>query len=165
MSHAPTGVDPDIRDVNLHVKPGRKRAPFFRYIRINLPRLTRAAIIAVMALLAFTAAVVARSGHLPFSAGDIALWLVVALAVIFVVVALVPSTRPWDFGCVPALAAILAYVGGLFGDAPYVWNGASVELAAAWNSMMLLGVVYLVIRWAESYGILAVYPDDQGFED
>ncbi|WP_295627637.1 hypothetical protein [uncultured Corynebacterium sp.] len=167
MSHASSGaaaVDPDTTDVSLHVKPGRTRAPFFRYIRINLPRLTRAAIIAVMALMAVTAGIVATSGHLPFAAGDVALWLVVALAAIFVVVALIPSTRPWDFGVVPACAALLAYVGGLFGDAPYVWNGASIELAAAWNSMMLLAVAYLLLRWAESYGVIAVYPDDQGFE-
>lgn len=165
MSGAPAGVDINTTDWKKHVKPGRKRAPFFRYIRINLPRLTRAAILAIMALLAFCAGAVALSDHLPFVGGDIALWVVVGLAVTFLVVGLVTKARVWDFGLVPALGAVIAYIGGLFGTAPYVWNGAGVYLAAAWNTMMFCGVAYVIIRWALNYGILVAYPDDQGFED
>ena len=165
MSDAPAGVDINTHDWNRHVPPGRKRAPFYRYIRINLPRLTKAVILAVMALLAFCAGVVALGDHLPFVGGDIALWLVVTLAGIFLVAGLVTRARIWDFGMVPALGALIAYLGGLFGTAPYVWNGASVHLAAAWNTMMLCGLAYLIIRWALAYGILVAYPDDQGFVD
>ena len=50
MSAIPSSVDPNLHDISLHVKPGKERAPFFRYIRINLPKLTRAMIVAIMAL-------------------------------------------------------------------------------------------------------------------
>lgn len=154
-----------IKDVRHHVPPGRKRAPFLRYVRFNLPRLTKAAILVVMAGLAGCATYVALGENPIFPGSDLALWLVVALAAIFVVVGLVTKWRIWDFGVVPALGALLVYAGGLAGTAPYVWNGAGLYTAAAWNTMMILAIVYLILRWALGYGVLVAYPDDQGFED
>lgn len=155
----------DVQDVMLHVPPGKKRAPFFRYIRFNLPKLTKAAILLVVAGIGGCAAYVLTAGHDIFAGDDLALWLVVITAAIFVVIGLVSKLRIWDYGMVPALGALLVYLGGLVGNAPYVWNGADLYTAAAWNAMMLFGLAYVVLRWALGYGILVAYPDYQGFED
>lgn len=165
MSTAQEVVDNDLHDVNEHIPPGRKRAPFFRYIRINLPRLTKFVILVLIAWIGFTAAYIASLDFSLFVGSDVALYVVAALAAIFVVVGLVTKARIWDFGMLPALAAIVAYIGGLFGTAPFVWNGASLYTAAAWNTMFFAGVAYVIIRWALGYGVLVAYPDDQGFED
>lgn len=165
MSSPHDVVDNDVHDVNEHVPPGRKRAPFFRYIRINLPRLTKAVILLIIAWITFTSFVIARTDFEIFAGSDIALYLVSALAAIFCVVGLLTKARIWDFGMLPALAAIVAYIGGLFGTAPYVWNGAGIYTAAAWNTMFFAGIAYVIIRWALGYGVLVAYPDDQGFGD
>ncbi len=158
-------VDPNLHDINLHVKPGRERAPFFRYIRINLPRLTRAAIVAIMAVQAVLAFVIAQTDFHIFDGQRAALYVLGAAAAIFVLAGLVPSTRPWDFGLVPAVGSIVLFLAALGGTPPWVWNGADVYLAAGWNTIAYCGVAYLVLYWALGYGVLAAYPDDQGFED
>ena len=61
--------------------------------------------------------------------------------------------------------ALVVYLGGLAGDAPYVWNGASTVLAAAWNLTLFASVGYLVLYWALQYGIIVAAPDDQHFMD
>ncbi|MCZ9309029.1 hypothetical protein ACUY3K_00805 [Corynebacterium uberis] len=152
-------------DVYHHIKPGRTRAPLLRYFRFNLPRLTKAALLACIAVCAACAAGVARSSHLPFAHGQIALWLVVAAAVIFLAFGLCTQLRVWDLGALVASGALVVYIGGLVGTAPYVGNGASVELAATWNLMALSAVAYLVLRAALGYGILVAWPDTQGFTD
>ncbi|AIG64313.1 hypothetical protein CATYP_06480 [Corynebacterium atypicum] len=152
-------------DVYHHIKPGRTRAPFLRYIRIDLPRLTKALLLLVVAVIGAMAAIVALSDHLPFSGADIALWAVVVLAVIYLAFGLCTKLRIWDYGSYVASAAVLVYIGGLFGDAPYVWNGASIELAAAWNTMLIASVAYWVLNWAVNYGMLSAWPDTQGFTD
>lgn len=160
-----TTVDNDTQDVMLHVPPGRERAPFFRYIRINLPRLTKAVLLLIIAALGGCAAYVASSNHEVFPASDIVLWIVIGFAAVFVVVGVLTKLKIWDFGVVPAFGALLLWGAGLFTHAPFVWNGAEVYEAAAWNTMMLSGVAYLLLYWALNYGILVAYPDDQGFED
>lgn len=152
-------------DVRRFVAPGRTRAPFFRYFRFNLPRLTKAVLLVLQATVGAAAVTVALSDHPPFAGAKIALGLVGALAAALVAVGLATRRRVWDFGSFVAVAALLAYVGGLFGDAPYVWNGAPVGLAATWNLMMLGAVGYLLINRAVNYGMLVVWPDDQGFTD
>lgn len=166
MSAETAAVDPRIHDINMHVKPGRTRAPFFRYFRINLPRLTRACIALLFAVMAALAFWVAAADFAIFAGAHIALRLVgVLAAVVAVVAAFVWRWKPWDFGLVPAGGAVCAYIGGLVGHAPYVSNGASVELAAGWNTMLLCAAVYFFIYWALHYGMIVAYPDDQGFED
>ena len=160
-----TNVDNDFYDIDEHVPPGKTRAPFFRYIRINLPRLTRAFIVAVMAVVAASAFYVAAATTGIFTGAQLCLCLVGTLASIFVLSGLVPRWRIWDFGLVPALGAVLVYVAGLFGTAPYVWNGASIGVAAAWNVMLFASLGYGLLYWALNYGVIAAYPDDQGFED
>lgn len=155
----------DTQDVMLHVPPGRKRAPFFRYIRFNLPRLTKAALLLVVAGIGGCAAYIVAADHEIFVGDDVALWLVIITALIFVLVGLLTKLRIWDYGMVPALGALLLYVGGLVGNAPFVWNGADTYTAAAWNLMMILALAYVILRWALGYGVLVAYPDDQGFED
>lgn len=168
---APEGVDPRTTDWKLHVKPGRSRAPFLRYIRINLPRLTRGLLVLVIAFLAFSAGYVAYQTSIantfeePFSQSHLVLWAIVCLAGLFVLLGTVTTWRIWDYGMVPASAAVLTYMGGLMGTAPFVWNGADLYLAAAWNTMLFAAVTYVVLRWALDYGMIAAYPDDQGFED
>jgi hypothetical protein len=155
----------DTQDVMLHVPPGRKRAPFLRYIRFNLPRLTKAVILLVMAGIGGCVAYIATRDHQIFVGDNLALWLIVIAAAIFVVLGLLTKWRIWDFGMVPALGGLLVYLGGLVGNAPFVWNGADTYTAAVWNLMMLFGLIYVVLRWALGYGMLVAYPDDQGFED
>lgn len=152
-------------DVLHHIKPGRTRAPFFRYFRFNLPRLTKAVLLLLVAGIGSTALGVGLSSHLPFDHGQVPLFLIAASAAIFLVVGLVSRLKIWDLGLFVALAALVTYLGGLFGDAPYVWNGAAVELAAAWNLMMMLSLAYLVAYWALHYRVIVAFPDDQNFQD
>ena len=66
-----------------HIKPGKKRAPFLRYIRFNLPRTTRLLLIAVIAMIGAASAAVALSNHEPFMLAIPILWSVFAAAVVF----------------------------------------------------------------------------------
>lgn len=152
-------------DVFLHVKPGRRRAPLLRYFRFNLPRLTKLVLMVIIAVIGGSAAYTALSNHLPFAHADIALWIVVAMAILYLVVAAVTKLRIWDAGSLIAICAVLIYIGGLFGDAPYVWNGASIQQAAIWNIMMMASVAYVVLNALVLYGMFVVYPDDQNFTD
>lgn len=163
-----TTVDPSknaTEDVLHHIKPGKIRAPFFRYFRFNLPRLTKLALLVVMAGIGITAFVVGLSSHLPFDHAQIPLFITAAAAAVFVLTGIVSKSRIWDIGLFIALAALVTYIGGLFGDAPYVWNGAPLELAAVWNLMMLLSLAYLVAYWALLYGVIVAHPDRQDFPD
>ncbi|WP_257160671.1 hypothetical protein [Corynebacterium cystitidis] len=166
MSASTKRVDPDIHDVKKHVPPGRKRAPFFRYIRINLPRLTRAVLLFVIGLLGVCAFYVSVQDFDIFVGSDTVLYFVAGLSLAFVLYGMIfYKQRVWDFGLLPAFAALFTYAGGLFGTAPYVWNGAELYTAAAWNTLMFCGFGYLLLRWAIGYGVLVAYPDSQGFED
>lgn len=151
--------------VSEHVKPGRKRASLLRYIRINLPRVTRLLLLLVVAVIGAASAAVALSDHEPFTFAAPILWGVVGVAVVFVAVGLVTSARIWAWGVGIAVASLLVYLGGIAGDAPYVWNGASVVLAATWNVTLLASIGYLVLYWSLQYGIIVAAPDDQNFMD
>ena len=151
--------------VSEHVKPGRKRAPLLRYIRINLPRMTRLLLLLVVAVIGAASAAVALSDHEPFTFAGPILWGVVGVTVVFVAVGLVTSARIWAWGVGIAVASLLVYLGGIAGDAPYVWNGASVVLAATWNVTLLASIGYLVLYWALRYGMMVAAPDDQNFMD
>lgn len=164
MSHG-TSVDNDTQDVLRHVPPGRSRAPFFRYIRFNLPRLTKAVLLLVVALIGVGAGYIVNGDHEIFAASDMVLWILVGFAAVFVVLGLVTKWRIWDFGLIPTFGALITWGAGLFTNAPFVWNGGGLYEAASWNLMMLCGLAYLVLYWALNYGILVAYPNDQGFED
>ena len=73
--------------------------------------------------------------------------------------------RVWDFGLIPAVGAVVNFVGAIAGTPPWVWNGADIHLAAAWNTTAFCGIAYVLLFWAMNYGVIAAYPDDQGFED
>ena len=148
-----------------HIKPGKKRAPFLRYIRINLPQTTRLLLLAVIAVIGAASAAVALSNHEPFLFATPALWSVCGAAVGFVAVGLVSAVRIWKWGFIIALASLLIYMGGLLGNAPYVWNGASVVTAAIWNLSLLASVAYMVLFWALQYGMIVAAPDNQNFMD
>lgn len=148
-----------------HIKPGKKRAPFLRYIRINLPQTTRLLLLAVIAVIGAASAAVALSNHEPFLFATPALWSVCGAAVVFVAAGLVSSARIWKWGFIIALASLLIYMGGLLGNAPYVWNGASVVTAAIWNLSLLASVAYMVLFWALQYGMIVAAPDNQNFMD
>ncbi|MBV0933035.1 hypothetical protein [Marinobacterium weihaiense] len=148
-----------------HIKPGKKRAPFWRYIRINLPRTTRLLIIAVIAVIGGASASVALSNHEPFLYATHALWSVCGAAALFVAVGLLTSARIWKWGVPIALSSLLIYLGGLLGNAPYVWNGASVVSAAIWNLTLLASLAYLVLSWALRCGMIVAAPDHQHFLD
>lgn len=64
-----------------------------------------------------------------------------------------------------ALCALLIYLGGLLGNAPYVWNGASVVTAAMWNLTLLASLAYMVLFGALRYGMIVAAPDNQHFMD
>ena len=151
--------------VQVHVPPGQTRAPLLRYIKINLPRTTRLGLLAVIAFIGAASAAVALSEYEPFPFADALLWGVLGLSVVFVAVGLVTRWRIWTWGLGIALIAILIYLGGLAGDAPYVWNGASIMLAATWNIILLASLAYVVLYWALNYGMIVASPDDQGFLD
>lgn len=151
--------------VSEHLKPGRTRAPLMRYVLINLPRTTRFLLLLVVAVIGAASAAVALGDHEPFPFADPLLWGVLGMTVVFVAVGAVTSARIWTWGLVIALAAVSVYAGGLAGDAPYVWNGASVVLAAAWNLTLLASLAYLILYWALRYGMIVAAPDDQNFMD
>ena len=119
MSALPTSVDPNLHDISLHVKPGKERAPFFRYFRFNLPKLTRAVIVAIMTLQGCLAWYVARSEFLIFPGQEIVLYLLVALCAVVAVLGAVTPWRVWDFGLIPAVGSLLLFVGGLAGTPPW----------------------------------------------
>ncbi len=148
-----------------HILPGKKRAPLLRYIRINLPKTTRLLLIAVIAVIGAASAAVALSNHPPFLFAIPALWSVFAAALIFVAVGLVTTVRIWTWGLAIALSALLIYLGGLLGNAPYVWNGASVVTAAMWNLTLLASLAYMVLFGALRYGMIVAAPDNQHFMD
>ncbi|WP_019933704.1 hypothetical protein [Oceanimonas smirnovii] len=153
------------RPVLEHITPGNKRAPFLRYIRINLPRTTRLLLVVIIAVISSASAFVALSGHEPFQYANQALWSVCGTAALFVAVGLLSSVRIWKWGLPIALFSLLIYLGGLLGNAPYVWNGASVVAAAIWNLTLLASLAYLVLSWALHYGMIVAAPDNQHFLD
>ncbi|WKD59296.1 hypothetical protein [Corynebacterium caspium] len=168
MSTIPEDVDIRISDYRKYIKPGRKRAPFFRYIRINLPRLTRLFLSIVFLVIALCAFSVSTSSFAPaiFNGAALALKALSIISGLFGALGILTRLRIWSFGMIPASIGILIYaVGCIFGTAPFVWNGADITLAAAWNVVFLASVAYLVLYWAMRYGILVAAPDDQGFED
>ena len=148
-----------------HIKPGKSRAPFLRYVRINLPQTTRLLLLAVIAVIGAASAAVALSNHEPFLFATSALWGVFGAAVVFVTVGLLTSARIWQWGLMIALSSLLVYIGGLLGHAPYVWNGASVVSAAIWNLTLLASIAYLVLFGALRYGMIVAAPDNQNFLD
>ena len=148
-----------------HIKPGKKRAPLLRYIRFNLPKTTRLLLIAVIAVIGAASAAIALSNHEPFPFATPVLWSICGAAVVFVAVGLLSSARIWIWGLLIALSSLLVYMGGLLGNAPYVWNGASVVSAAIWNLTLLASMAYIVLFWALRYGMIVAAPDNQNFMD
>lgn len=165
MHDTAPAVDPRLHDITRHIKPGRQRAPFFRYIRFNLPRLTRALLFVVVALQGALAVAVSRTDFHIFDGQRAALWLLAGCSGIFAVLCACTRWRIWDFGLVPALGSVALFIGGIAGTAPWVPNGAHVYLAAGWNTMFFCGLAYLLLYWALDYGVLVAYPETQGFED
>ena len=159
------GTENATQPILKHIKPGKKRAPFLRYIRINLPRTTRLLLIAVIAVIGAASAAVALSNHEPFLYATPALWGVFGAAVVFVAAGLITSARIWKWGLIIALSSLLIYIGGLLGNAPYVWNGASVVSAAIWNLTLFASIAYMVLFWALQYGMIVAAPDNQNFMD
>lgn len=151
--------------VSEHVKPGGKRAPLMRYMLINLPRTTRLLLLLVVTVIGAASAAVALGNDEPFPSAIPLLWGIFGAAASFVVVGLVTPARIWTWGAGIAVSSLLVYIGGLAGDAPYVWNGASVASAATWNLTLLASIVYLVLYWALRYGIIVAAPDNQNFMD
>ena len=151
--------------VTRHIRPGQKRAPLLRYIRINLPRTTRLLLLVVVAIIGAASAAVALSDHEPFPFAFPLLWSVLGAAVLFVAVGLLTSARIWSWGTGISLASLLVYIGGFAGNAPYVWNGASVVTAASWNVTLLASIGYLALYGALRYGIIFADPDNQHFMD
>lgn len=148
-----------------HIRPGKKRAPFLRYIRINLPRATRLLLVALIAVIGAASAAVALSNYEPFLLATSALWSVSGAAAVFVVVGLMTSAHIWRWGLIIAMSSLLVYMGGLLGNAPYVWNGASVVFAAIWNLTLFTSIAYIVLFWALRYGMIVAAPDNQNFMD
>lgn len=148
-----------------HIKPGQKRAPLLRYIRINLPRTTRLLLVIVIAIIGGASAVVALSNHEPFLFANPLLWGVSGAALVFVAVGILTSARIWTWGLFIALSSLLVYMGGLLGNAPYVWNGASVVTAAIWNVTLFASIAYMVLFAALQYGMIVAAPDNQHFMD
>ena len=110
-------------------------------------------------------AAVALSNHQQFLFATPALWSVCAAAVVFSAVGLLTSARIWTWGLIIALSSLLIYMGGLLGNAPYIWNGASVVCAAIWNLTLFASIGYIVLFWALRYGMIVAAPDKQNFMD
>lgn len=165
MSTSQSPTKNDISDITNYIPEGRKRAPFYRYFRFNLPRLTRALLICVIAGIGALAAIAALNGFAFFPQSSLVLWLLCGLAVVFVISALIPSTQPWDFGLVPALTAAITWITSWFTHAPTPQNGADLFLSAGWNLMFFLALGYLALYWALHVRMIVAYPDDQGFDD
>lgn len=151
--------------ISEHLEPGRKRASLMRYIRIDLPRSTRLLLLLVVAVIGAASAAVALGDHEPFVLATPVLWAVFVAAVVFVAVGLLTAARIWTWGLGIPLVSLLVYLGGLAGDAPYVWNGASIAAAATWNVTLVASLGYLVLYWALRYGIIVAAPDNQNFMD
>lgn len=136
-----------------------------RYVRINLPLTTRLLLLAMVAVIGAASAASALLSHEPFPFAMPVLWGVVGAAAVFVAVGLLTSARLWNWGLAIALASLLVYLGGLLGNAPYVWNGASIASAAIWNLTLVGAIGYLVLFGALRYGMIVAAPDNQHFMD
>ncbi|MDO5700035.1 MAG: hypothetical protein Q4P36_00990 [Bowdeniella nasicola] len=150
--------------VRHHIRPGRKRAHLLRYFRFDLPRLTKAILVALVSGIGIAAGVIAFTRP-PFPYAALALGVVVVLSLSYVLLALFTRWRIWDFGSAISAVALLCYLGGTLGTPPLVPNGATIGLAATWNLLLFLPLAYLVANWAVNFGILVVWPDRQGFTD
>lgn len=148
-----------------HIRPGKKRAPFLRHIRINLPRTTRLLLVAVVAAIGAASAAVALSGQEPFLFATPILWSIAGAAAVFVAAGLMTSARIWNWGLMIALSSLLVYIVGLLGNAPYVWNGASFASAAIWNLTLFASMGYIVLFGGLRYGMIVAAPDNQRFMD
>lgn len=151
--------------VTEYLKPGRTRAPFLRYIRINLPRATRAVLLGVVGAIGAASAATALGDIEPFPFADPILWAIAAAAVVFVGVGIVSKAYIWTAGLGIALSSILIYAGGILGTAPYVWNGATIIEAVIWNLTLMLSLAYVLLYWALRYGMIVASPDNQNFMD
>lgn len=151
--------------VTEYVKPGRERAAFHRYIKINLPRTTKALLLLVIAVIGAVSATVALSDFSLFSFAEVLQWFIVGLSFGFVAPGLVTSMRIWGLGAIISVLALVVYAVGSAGEAPFVWNGASVPLAAMWNLTLMMPLAYLVLYWALRQGLIVAHPDNQNFMD
>ncbi|MFY9263261.1 MAG: hypothetical protein GX483_03280 [Actinomycetaceae bacterium] len=93
------------------------------------------------------------------------LWALRALALVVAAASNITKKRFWTAALVVPIASLTVYVLGAFGDAPYHWNGATIEQAAIWNLLMILPLVYLVLYVLILYETIVVYPDNQNFMD
>lgn len=148
-----------------HIKLGKKRAPLFRYIRINLPRVTRLLLVALIAVIGVASAMVTFSNHEIFPFATQALWCITGGSAVFVTTGFMSNARIWTSGLIIALSSLLVYLGGIFGKAPYVWNGASIVDAAIWNLTLFAAVIYILLFWALRFGMIVAAPDNQNFTD
>lgn len=155
----------DISDISHHIPSGRTRAAFYRYFRFNLPRLTRALLICMQGGIGILAALVAHNNFPLFPQSSLTLWILCGLSLIFVLSALIPSTRPWDFGLVTALSATIIWITSWFTNPLTPSKGADLFLSAGWNLMFFLAIAYIALYWALHIGMIVAYPDDQGFDD
>lgn len=159
--------DPATEDFNKYVKPGRERAPLYRYFQFNLPRLTRAVLLLMLAGIGALALAV----RLNLPSGLHTGWLTVMLPVTAVVALLVAvigavTVRDvWNPGGAAAMLGLVTWLVALAGRAPFTWEGAGLYVAAGWNLMMFLSLGYLVLLAMLRVRIIVAYPDDQGFED
>lgn len=151
--------------VTEYLKPGRRRAAFPRYIKLNLPRTTKAVLLLVLAATGAAAVAVALDNWEPFKMSDIFLWALLGLSLVFVGVGVATDKRIWTAALTVPLFSLVIYALGALGNAPYVWNGGTIVQAATWNLLLIIPVVYLVLYGLMRYGMIVAYPDDQNFMD
>ncbi len=141
------------------------RAGFFSYLNFNLPRLTKAAFVGVIAFLGLTQWANLAYVIEPFRAAHLVMAVALAGCALFVGLALFTRTRPWTFGLVICVVSVLVYIVGQFADAPAIASGSSTEQVALWNLTVLVPAAYVILYWAMRRGIIVAHPDARNWHD
>ncbi len=140
-----------------------QRGNFFDYLQFNLPRLTKAMLVGLVALMgAVLIGNVAASAE-PFLGGHAIMLLLLAGCVAVAGAALATRTRPWTLGFLVSLGIIAVFIAGAVLDAPAIDTGSSTGQVALWNLNVILPICYLVLYWALRRGIVIAHPDKRNW--
>lgn len=140
-----------------------RRGNFFDYLQFNLPRLTKAALVALVALMGAVLVGNVAASAPPFTGGHAVLVCLAAGCVTVAGLALATRIRPWTPGFLLGVVIVAVYIAGALSDAPAISTGASTEQVALWNLNLILPICYFALYWALRRGILVAHPDQRNW--
>ena len=144
------------------IEPPR-RGKFFDYLQFNLPRLTKAMFVGLIALMGAVLIGNVAASAAPFPGGHAIMALLLAGCVVVAGAALATRIRPWTLGFLVSVGIMALFLAGTVLDAPAISAGSSTGQVALWNLNVILPIVYLVLYWALRRGIIIAHPDKRNW--